>query len=133
MFNRENKFKKRGIAVTPTKYGIGFAPFFLNQGYALVHIYLDGSVLVNHGGVEMGQGLTTKMIQVASRALRLPVSRIHTLDTSTDKTPNTTTTAASVGADLNGGAVQVRCGFYGSAKCKFLFISSFSLVTNEMD
>ena len=77
------------------------------QAGALVHIYTDGSVLVSHGGVEMGQGLHTKIIQVASRALGIPKERIHISETSTDKVPNTSPTAASTGSDLNGIAVQV--------------------------
>lgn len=84
----------------------------MNQGGALVLIYTDGSVLLSHGGVEMGQGLYTKMIQVASRALGVPMDRIHTSMTSTDKVPNATQTAASCSSDLNGGAILVNiCWF----------------------
>ncbi|CAG0901568.1 unnamed protein product, partial [Darwinula stevensoni] len=108
-FNRENQWKKRGLAMIPTAYGISFGIRFLNQGGALVHIYTDGSVLLNHGGVEMGQGLHTKMIQVASRALGLPVSYFHTIETSTDTVPNTSPTAASMGSDLNGPAIIEAC------------------------
>ncbi|KAJ8968545.1 hypothetical protein NQ317_002627 [Molorchus minor] len=77
-FNRENRYKKRGLSIIPTKYGIAFTVPFLNQGGALVLVYTDGSVLLSHGGIEMGQGLYTKMIQVASRALGIPVEKIHT-------------------------------------------------------
>ncbi|CAG9858905.1 unnamed protein product [Phyllotreta striolata] len=108
-FNRKNKYKKRGINIIPTKFGIAFAVPFLNQGGALVHIYTDGSVLLNHGGIEMGQGLHTKMIQVASRTLEIPIDKIHIIETATDKVPNTSPTAASSGSDLNGMAVMNAC------------------------
>ena len=106
-FNQANRYKKRGIAMVPTKFGIAFTALFLNQAGALVHIYKDGSVLLTHGGTEMGQGLHTKMIQVASRALGVPVEDIFISETSTDKVPNTSPTAASVGSDINGMAVLV--------------------------
>ncbi|KAJ8045585.1 Xanthine dehydrogenase/oxidase [Holothuria leucospilota] len=108
-YNRKNRWKKRGLAITPTKFGISFTTKFLNQAGALVHIYTDGSVLVTHGGIEMGQGLHTKIIQVASRALGIPKERVHISETSTDKVPNTSPTAASTGSDLNGMAVQNAC------------------------
>lgn len=79
----------------------------MNQGGALVLIYTDGSVLVSTGGVEIGQGIHTKMIQVASRTLEIPVEKIHISETATDKVPNTSPTAASSGSDLNGMAVLV--------------------------
>ena len=88
-------------------YGIAFTALFLNQAGALVHIYNDGSVLISHSGVEMGQGLHTKVIQIASEALRIPIHKIHISETGTDKVPNTSATAASVGSDLNGMAVLV--------------------------
>jgi xanthine dehydrogenase/oxidase len=108
-FNRLHRFKKRGLAIIPTKFGIAFTALFLNQAGALVHVYKDGSVLLTHGGTEMGQGLHTKMLQVASRALNIPVDLIFISETSTDKVPNTSPTAASAGSDLNGMAVLVRC------------------------
>uniref|UniRef100_A0A6P7FW35 Xanthine dehydrogenase n=1 Tax=Diabrotica virgifera virgifera TaxID=50390 RepID=A0A6P7FW35_DIAVI len=108
-FNRLNKYKKRGLNIVPTKYGIAFGVTFLNQAGALVLIYSDGSVLISHGGIEMGQGLYTKMIQVASKALGIPVEKIHTMESSTDKVPNTSPTAASTGSDLNGMAVLNAC------------------------
>lgn len=108
-FNQANRYKKRGIAMVPTKFGIAFTALFLNQAGALVHIYKDGSVLLTHGGTEMGQGLHTKMIQVASRALGVPVEDIFISETSTDKVPNTSPTAASVGSDINGMAVLNAC------------------------
>lgn len=108
-FNVENRWRKRGIAMVPTTFGIAFTALFLNQAGALVHVYTDGSVLVSHGGTEMGQGLHTKMIQVASRALQIPADIIHISETSTDKVPNTSATAASAGSDLNGMAVLNAC------------------------
>ncbi|CAF4893179.1 unnamed protein product [Pieris macdunnoughi] len=108
-FNKQNRWRKRGIAIVPTKFGIAFTEKFLNQAGALVIIYMDGSVLLSHGGTEMGQGLHTKMIQVASRALGVDMSKIYISDTSTDKVPNTSATAASAGSDLNGMAVLQAC------------------------
>uniref|UniRef100_A0A2A4K8J0 xanthine dehydrogenase n=2 Tax=Heliothis virescens TaxID=7102 RepID=A0A2A4K8J0_HELVI len=108
-FNKEHRWRKRGIAIIPTKFGIAFTEKLLNQAGALVLIYVDGSVLLSHGGTEMGQGLHTKMIQVASRALGIDVSKIHISETSTDKVPNTSATAASAGSDLNGMAVLEAC------------------------
>ncbi|XP_067010051.2 xanthine dehydrogenase [Anabrus simplex] len=108
-FNRQNRWKKRGVAVVATKFGISYTSKFLNQGGALVMVYTDGSVLVAHGGTEMGQGLHTKMIQVASRALGIPDSYIHISETATDKVPNTSPTAASAGSDLNGMAIIYAC------------------------
>ncbi|KAB7502685.1 Xanthine dehydrogenase/oxidase [Armadillidium nasatum] len=108
-FNRHNRYKKRGIAVTPFKYPIGFSLPTLCQGAALIHVYLDGSVLLSHGGVEYGQGLHTKMLQVASRALKIPISKIYIAETNTDKVPNASTTAASAASDLSGMAVLNAC------------------------
>lgn len=95
--------------MVPTKFGIAFTAIFLNQAGALLHVYSDGSILLSHGGTEMGQGLHTKMIQVASRALDVPPEKIHITETSTDKVPNTSATAASAGSDLNGMAVLNAC------------------------
>ncbi|XP_034952751.1 xanthine dehydrogenase [Chelonus insularis] len=108
-FNQENRYRKRGISVIPTKFGIAFTALFLNQAGALVHVYTDGSVLISHGGTEMGQGLHTKMIQVASRVLKVDPNKIHISETATDKVPNTSATAASAGSDLNGMAVINAC------------------------
>ncbi|XP_025989254.1 xanthine dehydrogenase isoform X1 [Solenopsis invicta] len=108
-YNRENRFKKKGLAIVPTKFGIAFTALFLNQAGALVHIYTDGSVLISHSGVEMGQGLHTKMIQIASRMLKVNPTKIHIVETATDKVPNTSATAASCGSDLNGMAVMRAC------------------------
>ncbi|KAK7136891.1 hypothetical protein R3I93_017070 [Phoxinus phoxinus] len=109
LFNQQNQYKKRGISIIPIKYGIGFAEGFLNQAAALVHIYKDGSVLVSHGGAEMGQGIHTKVQQVASRELNIPASLIHISETSTQCVPNTCPSAASFGTDANGMAVQDAC------------------------
>uniref|UniRef100_A0A8C8A1D0 xanthine dehydrogenase n=1 Tax=Oryzias sinensis TaxID=183150 RepID=A0A8C8A1D0_9TELE len=109
LFNKQNRWTKRGIAVVPTKFGISFTAAFLNQAGALVHIYTDGSVLLTHGGTEMGQGLHTKMVQVASRVLGIASSKIHISETSTNTVPNTSPTAASASSDLNGAAVQAAC------------------------
>ncbi|XP_014640207.1 PREDICTED: aldehyde oxidase 4 isoform X4 [Ceratotherium simum simum] len=108
-FNKKNYWKKRGLAVVPMKFTIGMPMTYYNQAAALVHIYLDGSVLVIHGGCEMGQGLYTKMIQVASRELNIPQSYIHLSETSTFTVPNAIFTAGSMGTDINGKAVQNAC------------------------
>ncbi|KAH0511696.1 Aldehyde oxidase 4 [Microtus ochrogaster] len=108
-FNRKNYWKKRGIAIIPMKFSVGFAATSYHQAAALVHIYTDGSVLVAHGGNELGQGIHTKMLQVASRELKVPMSYMYICETSTAFVPNTIATAASVGADVNGRAVQNAC------------------------
>jgi xanthine dehydrogenase/oxidase len=118
-FNSRNKWKKRGIAVMPMKHDVGFTASFMNQGAALIMIFTDGSVSLNHGGTEMGQGLHTKMVQVASRALDVPAEKIYFSESSTDKIPNATATCGSMGSDLNGMAVLVRarlriCGHFSS-------------------
>jgi len=100
---------RRGLAVTPVKFGISFTLSHYNQAGALVHIYIDGSVQVNHGGTEMGQGLHAKIMGVAMRELGVPAASIRMMPTSTDKVPNTSATAASSGADLNGAAVAAAC------------------------
>ena len=108
-FNAEHPHRKRGLAMTPIKFGISFNLTAFNQAGALVHVYKDGSVLITHGGTEMGQVLHTKMLQVAATALGLPLSRVRLAPTRTDKVPSTSATAASTGADLNGGAVKNAC------------------------
>lgn len=105
-FNNSNEFFKRGIALTPVKFGISFTTGFLNQAGALVNIYQDGTVLVNHGGTEMGQGLFTKIKQIAANELGISAQRIKVNATNTSKVPNTSATAASSGSDLNGMAVK---------------------------
>ena len=108
-FNAAHEDTKRGLAMTPVKFGISFNLTSFNQAGALVHVYKDGSVLINHGGAEMGQGLHTKMIQVAATALGVPLDYVRLAPTRTDKVPNTSATAASSGADINGGAVKDAC------------------------
>ncbi|EGG20479.1 xanthine dehydrogenase [Cavenderia fasciculata] len=108
-FNEKNKWKKRGIALIPTKFGMSFTIKTLNQAGALVHIYTDGSVLVTHGGTEMGQGLHTKIIQIAAKELGVPVEKVYVSETSTDKVANTAPTAASVSSDMNGMATLDAC------------------------
>ncbi|MPV36353.1 xanthine dehydrogenase molybdopterin binding subunit [Georgenia subflava] len=108
-FNAAHPHTKRGLAMTPVKFGISFNLTAFNQAGALVHVYKDGSVLINHGGTEMGQGLHTKMRQVAATALGVPLHYVRLAPTRTDKVPNTSATAASSGADLNGGAVKNAC------------------------
>ncbi len=108
-FNAVHEHTKRALAITPVKFGISFNLTAFNQAGALVHVYKDGSVLINHGGTEMGQGLHTKMLQVAATALGVPLSAVRLAPTRTDKVPNTSATAASSGADLNGGAVKNAC------------------------
>ncbi|XP_041353247.1 xanthine dehydrogenase/oxidase-like [Gigantopelta aegis] len=110
-FNRNSRWVKHGLSLIPVLYGIGYESEanFLNQGSALVHIYLDGSVLVTHGGVEMGQGLHIKMIQIASHVLKIPRDKVFINDTTTDKIPNTSPSAASSSSDIYGGAVKNAC------------------------
>ena len=97
---------KRGLALTPVKFGISFTATMFNQAGALVHVYTDGTVLLNHGGTEMGQGLFTKVAQVVATEFGLPLSAIRVSATDTSKVPNTSATAASAGSDLNGKAAQ---------------------------
>ncbi len=106
---RKDRHRKRGLALVPLKFGISFTATMLNQAGALVNIYQDGSVSVNHGGTEMGQGLNTKMAQVAADALRVSVQRIRVTAADTQKVPNASATAASSGADLNGAAINNAC------------------------
>ncbi|KAI4187597.1 MAG: hypothetical protein L6R41_002702 [Letrouitia leprolyta] len=108
-FNAQSKWKKRGLAIIPTKFGISFTALHLNQAGALVHIYHDGSVLVAHGGTEMGQGLHTKMTQIAAQALDVPFSDVYISETATNTVANTSSTAASASSDLNGYAIWNAC------------------------
>lgn len=108
-FNLHNRWKKRGIAMVPTKFGIAFTSKFMNQAGALVHVYTDGTVLVTHGGVEMGQGLHTKVAQVAASSFDIPLSSVFISETSTDKVPNSSPTAASASSDMYGAAVLDAC------------------------
>jgi xanthine dehydrogenase large subunit len=105
-FNATSPVLKKGLAITPVKFGIAFNVTHFNQAGALVHIYTDGSVLVNHGGTEMGQGINTKVCQVVAHELGIPLARVRASATDTSKVANTSATAASTGADLNGKAAQ---------------------------
>jgi len=105
-FNDKNEFYKKGIALTPVKFGISFTTSFLNQAGALINIYQDGTVQVNHGGTEMGQGLHTKILGIAAKELGISVDKIKINYTDTSKVPNTSATAASSGSDMNGMAVK---------------------------
>lgn len=104
-FNATSRTLRKGIALVPVKFGISFTATHYNQAGALVHVYTDGSVQVNHGGTEMGQGLHTKMVQIVMREFALPADKVRITATTTGKVPNTSATAASSGADLNGMAV----------------------------
>ncbi len=108
-WNAASPILKRGIALTPVKFGISFTLTFLNQAGALVHVYQDGSIHLNHGGTEMGQGLFQKVAQVAASVFGVPVSAVKITATDTGKVPNTSATAASSGSDLNGMAAQAAC------------------------
>ena len=105
-FNQKSPVLKKGLAMTPVKFGISFTATFLNQAGALIHIYTDGSIHLNHGGTEMGQGLNTKVAQVVAEVFQVDISRIQITATNTDKVPNTSPTAASSGTDLNGMAAK---------------------------
>lgn len=106
-FNANNRVLKKGLSLVPVKFGISFTLTQLNQAGALVHVYTDGSVLVNHGGTEMGQGLNTKVAQVVAEELGVDLKHVRSSATDTSKVPNTSATAASTGTDLNGKAAQV--------------------------
>ena len=108
-FNASSPFFKRGLALTPVKFGIAYTAQSMNQGGALVHLYTDGSVHVNHGGTEMGQGLMIKVAQIVAAELQVDLERVHLSATSTGKVPNTSPTAASSGADINGEAARDAC------------------------
>jgi xanthine dehydrogenase large subunit len=108
-FNAKSKTRKRGVALVPLKFGISFTATMLNQGGALLNIYMDGSVSVNHGGTEMGQGLNTKMQQVCADGLGIPASFVRVTATDTQKVPNASATSASSGADINGAAIMNAC------------------------
>lgn len=108
-FNRQNRWRKRGIAQLPTKFGISFTAKFMNQAGALVHIYTDGTVLLTHGGTEMGQGLHTKICQIVARAFGIPMADVVFRETGTDTVPNASPTAASASSDIYGMATLNAC------------------------
>ncbi|UWQ17686.1 xanthine dehydrogenase molybdopterin binding subunit [Jannaschia sp. M317] len=119
-WNADNGRLKRGIALTPVKFGISFTLTHLNQAGALVHVYADGSVHLNHGGTEMGQGLHSKVVQIAASRFGCDLARVRITATDTAKVPNTSATAASSGADLNGMAVQAACDTIHDRMAAFL-------------
>jgi xanthine dehydrogenase large subunit len=112
--NKQSRFLKRGMALTPVKFGISFTIPTMNQAGALVHVYRDGSVHLNHGGTEMGQGLFVKVAQVVAEAFGISLDRVKITATNTGKVPNTSPTAASAGSDINGmasrAAAETICG-----------------------
>jgi xanthine dehydrogenase molybdopterin-binding subunit B len=108
-WNASHPHHKRGIAIAPVKFGISFTVTHLNQAGAFVLIYQDGTVQVNHGGTEMGQGVHTNIAMIAAKELGVPLASVRVMPTSTDKVPNTSATAASCGTDLNGAAVKNAC------------------------
>ena len=108
-WNAGHEHLKRGLALTPVKFGISFTTTHLNQAGALVHVYTDGSISLNHGGTEMGQGLNIKVAQVVANAFQVPLASVKITSTRTDKVPNTSATAASSGSDLNGMAALNAC------------------------
>jgi xanthine dehydrogenase molybdopterin-binding subunit B len=108
-WNSKNPHSKRGLAMTPVKFGISFTLAHLNQAGALVLIYQDGTAHVNHGGTEMGQGVHTNIAMIAAKELGISLDKVRVMPTSTDKVPNTSATAASCGTDLNGMAVKNAC------------------------
>ncbi|WP_166416967.1 xanthine dehydrogenase molybdopterin binding subunit [Cochlodiniinecator piscidefendens] len=119
-WNAENPILKRGIALTPVKFGISFTLTHLNQAGALVHVYQDGSIHLNHGGTEMGQGLFQKVAQVAASRFGVDIDQVKITATDTAKVPNTSATAASSGSDLNGMAVQNACDTIRDRIAEFL-------------
>ncbi|MEU5715841.1 xanthine dehydrogenase molybdopterin binding subunit [Streptomyces sp. NPDC020403] len=129
-FNAAHPHTKRALAVTGVKFGISFNLTAFNQGGALVLIYKDGSVLINHGGTEMGQGLHTKMLQVAATSLGIGLHKVRLAPTRTDKVPNTSATAASSGTDLNGAAVKNACE---QLRGRLLQVAATQLGSNASD
>ncbi len=119
-FNRKGGMIRRGIALTPVKFGISFNTTFLNQAGALVHVYSDGSVHLNHGGTEMGQGLNTKVAQVVAHEFQIDFGSVKITATNTGKVPNTSATAASSGSDMNGMAAQAAARTIKSRMREFL-------------
>ncbi len=119
-FNESSSLIKRGIALTPVKFGISFTATLFNQAGALVHVYTDGSVQVNHGGTEMGQGLHTKVAQVVADELGVPLARVLVTASDTSKVPNASATAASAGTDLNARAAQYAAAQVRSSLAQFV-------------
>ncbi len=118
-WNEQHPHRKRGLAMTPVKFGISFTTTHLNQAGALIHLYQDGTAQINHGGTEMGQGVHTNIRAIAARELGLTSERVRVMNTRTDKVPNTSATAASCGTDLNGAAVKNGCDILRSRLLPF--------------
>lgn len=131
-FNAASPVLKRGIAMTPVKFGISFTATHLNQAGALVHVYRDGSVHLNHGGTEMGQGLFIKVAQVAADELGVSVDRIRINASDTSKVPNASATAASSGSDMNGKAAQIACAKIRARLSEFA-ARHFNVVESELE
>ena len=127
-WNAEHPHRKRGLAMTPVKFGISFTLTHLNQAGALVLIYQDGTVQVNHGGTEMGQGVHTNIAMIAAKELGVSLDKVRVMPTSTDKVPNTSATAASCSTDMNGAAVKNACEIL----CARLAPVAFELVAAEV-
>ncbi len=119
-FNRANRWRKQGVGIAPIKYGIAFTAKFLNQGFALVHIYTDGSISITTAGVEMGQGVATKMAQIAHSMLGVPLERIRVEPSNTKRIANASPTAASTAVDLNGYALRDAISQIKGRLCDFL-------------
>lgn len=130
-FNDQSPIIKKGLALTPVKFGISFNVVHFNQAGALVHIYTDGTVLVNHGGTEMGQGLHTKVAQVVAETLGLDISQVRSTATDTSKVPNTSATAASTGSDLNAMAALNAADQIKVRLIEFL-VDKYNLNSNEI-
>jgi xanthine dehydrogenase large subunit len=142
-FNAENRYIKRGLALTPVKFGISFTLIHLNQAGALVHVYTDGSIHLNHGGTEMGQGLFTKVAQVVAEEFGVPIDFVRITATNTAKVPNASPTAASSGSDINGMAAQIgarqikqrmvefACGQWGVSAEEIVFRDGLVLIGNK--
>ena len=127
-FNAANKFKKRGLALTPNKYGIGMPAMYGQQG-CLINIYADGSVYVCIGGVEFGQGLFTKVAQIVSHELGIPLARIRMGETTNKIIPNPIPTGGSTGADLSGNAARNACQGWKIMSCSYCVKSWVNLLT----
>jgi xanthine dehydrogenase large subunit len=130
-FNRDSPIIRKGIALTPTKFGISFTTTFLNQAGALVHVYKDGSVHLNHGGTEMGQGLMIKIAQVVAEEFQIDLDRVKISATNTEKVPNTSATAASAGTDMNGMAARAAARKIKKRLLKFAS-TKYSVNTSEI-
>jgi xanthine dehydrogenase large subunit len=142
-FNADSPYIKRGLALTPVKFGISFTLIHLNQAGALVHVYTDGSIHLNHGGTEMGQGLFTKVAQVVAEEFGVPIDFVRITATNTAKVPNASPTAASSGSDINGMAAQIgarevkqrmvefACGHWGVTADQIVFRDGLVLIGNK--